>query len=368
MSEKEKLLENFIEKSGKSKQEIEKLVADKVNELSGLVSEEGAIYILANELNVKLDQDRPKREVDEIKIENITEPKTPTSLMCKVIKIYDKVNFSSKSGSEGSVQSILVGDETGIIRVVFWNDKTEILENVHDKDILKIINAYTRENTNSERIEIHFGQYSDIEINPEGIEIELPEFTPTQIEFKDKKVNELEEGDKNVKISGVITSFDIPRYYFGCPQCFKKVFQDEGIYKCAQHDEVEARRIPIVNIIVDDGTASLTIVGFRDRAEELTNLKTEDLLKLTEDIDKYNAFSKSMIGGKLEVGGNVSLSQLTGDKQVLANQVLNLEIKEIEEIAKELVEEDKEKNKNQNSSIDDEDLELDEIDFDDDLL
>lgn len=49
MTEKDKLLNDLVEKSGKDKEEIEKMISEKTNELSGLVSEEGAIYILANE-------------------------------------------------------------------------------------------------------------------------------------------------------------------------------------------------------------------------------------------------------------------------------------------------------------------------------
>lgn len=70
---------------------------------------------------------------------------------------------------------------------------------------------------------------------------------------------------------------------------------------------------------------------------------TDEILGLSEDIDKYNDFSNRIIGSKLEVGGNVGLSSLTGDKQVLTNQVMNLEISDVDDIAEELVEESEEK-------------------------
>ena len=225
MGEKEKLLNNLIEKSGKSKEELDKLIAEKVDELSGLVSDEGAIYIIANDLGVRLEAEKAKKDADSVKIEDITEPKTPVSFLCKVIRIYNRVTFSSGDGSEGSVQSVLVGDETGVIRIVFWHEKADILENIHDGDILNVSNAYTRENTRSERIEVHYGQYSDIEVNPKGVNIELKEFVPSEVEFTEKKVTELGDSDRNVKIKAIITDFEIPRFYFGCPECFKKCFK-----------------------------------------------------------------------------------------------------------------------------------------------
>lgn len=381
MTEKEKLLNNLIEKSDKSTDEIQKLVADKVNELSGLVSEEGAIYIIANDLGVRLDADKPKKDADLVKIEEITQPKTPISFACKVIRIYDLINFSNSKGTQGSVRSVLVGDETGIIRVVFWNDKTELLENIHESDILKITNAYTRENTNSERIEIHYGQYSDIEVNPKDLEIKLKEMPTSQIDFTAKKISEITEEDKNISIKATITDFDIPRFYLACPECFKKVFQDEGTFKCAEHNEVEAIKVPIVNLIVDDGSGSLSVVSFRDRAEKIVNMKSNEIISLTEDVDKYRNFSKAIIGSSVEVAGNIGLNNMTGEKQLLVNQILNVEIKTIEEVTEELIEEDKkekegennvEKNKekenNKKTSDDDIDIEIEEIDIDDDLL
>lgn len=372
MTEKEKLLQNLIEKSGKKPGEIEKLVNDKVNELSGLVSIEGAIYIVANELEVRLDSEKPKKEANFQKIDKITEPKTPVSLQCKVIRKYDRVTFSSSSGNEGAVQSLLVGDESGIIRIVFWNDKTELVENIHEGDILKVSNAYTRENANSERIEIHYGQYSDLEVNPKRVKIEMPEYKASNIEFTHKKIADLEENERNIKLAGMITDFDIPRFYLACPECFKKVFQDDGTQKCAIHEEVKAIRVPIVNIVIDDGSSSIVAVGFRDKAEAITKSKADEIISLTENIEKYQNFSKKMIGSKVELGGNISENNMTGEKQFLINQVLSLEIKTVEEITEELVKEEKSKPKKENKvkeiEEDDIDVEIEEIDFDDDML
>ncbi len=383
MSERDKLFKSLVKKSGKAEEEISNLIKEKVDELSGLVSEEGAIYIIANDLGVRLETDKPKKDADMVKIEDITEPKTPVSFMCKVLRKYDRVTFSSSNGSEGSVQSVLAGDETGVIRVVFWNDKTEILENIHDKDILKIINAYTRENNNSERIEVHYGQYSDIEVNPKGVDIKVQEMK-SDIDFKKKKINELEEGERNVSIEGIVTDFEIPRFYLACPDCFKKVFQDEGSYKCAEHNDVEPMKVPIVNIIIDDGSGSLGTVSFRDRAEQITKLSKEDIIGLTEDIDKYREFSKKMIGNKVSIGGNVGVSNLTGEKQFLVNQIIGVAVKTVDEVAQELIDEEKSDKKmntetksdsskhkeemDKKSFDDDMDIDIEEIDIDDDLL
>lgn len=366
MIEKDKLMENLILKSGKSKEEISQMISDKVNELSGLVSEEGAIYIIANELDIKLDSDRPKQDANFVKISQITEPKTPTSLECKVIKKYDKINFSSKTGSEGSVQSMLVGDDTGVIRLTFWNDQTDLLDNIHDGDILRISNAYTRENSQMpERLDVHYGQYSSLEANPEGVEVKVVDYRPS-MEFSEKKISELKEGDKNIKVNVLVTDFDIPRFYLACPHTFKKVFQDEGKYLSPEHGEVEPIKVPIVNLLVDDGTGTIGAVGFRDRAEQITKLNSQEIISLTEDIEKYKNFTKNIIGAKLELVGNLGQNNMTGEPQLLVNQVLLVEISPKTE---ETNSNEKKEEKNEEVSLDEfDDFEIEEIEIDDDLL
>jgi len=370
MTEKEKLVENLVEKSKKSKDEIFKLIEEKVEELSGLVSEEGAIYIVANELGVRLDADKVKKEAEVTKIDKITEPKMPMSVIGKVIKKYDKVTFNS-GGNEGCVQSILIGDETGIIRIVFWHEKTELLENLNESDIVNISNAYTRENNQTKgRIEIHYGQYSDLVINPEGVEIKTKEFTPQSIEFTKKKITDLEEGDRNIEIEGIVADFEIPRFYLGCPQCFKKVSSQEEGSQCAEHGEVEGSRVPIVNLAVDDGTSTIPVVGFRDRAEDVTKLSTAQIILLAEDINKFNDFTKSIVGSKIKIGGNVSSNTMTGEAQFLVNKVLEIEFTPSSQATpksspSKSLDDSKKKKKTEE---DDFDLDIDEIDIDDDLL
>ena len=184
------------------------------------------------------------------------------------------------------------------------------------------------------------------------------------IDFTAKKISEIEEGDRNIELEVTIADVDIPRFYLGCPQCFKKVFQDEDSQKCPEHGEVEATKVPIMNIIGDDGTGSLGLVAFRDRAEQLSKKSSEDIIGLTEDVDKYKLFSKQIIGAKAKLGGNVSTNNMTGEPQFLVNQVMEIELKEVSE---EEIEEEK-KQEASTMELDEDDLDIEEIDIDDDLL
>lgn len=289
-----------------------------------------------------------------------------------------------KSGGKGQIRSLLVGDETGIIRCAFWGSKADLLEEVERDMIVEMKNIYVRENANTSRMEIHFGDYSELVVSPDGtknIEVKnvRPQSTPKQIE-------EIELEDRNISIKATIVDIDIPRFYLGCPHTFKKVFVDEGKYISPEHGEVEPIKIPITNCVVNDSTGTIGIVAFRDRAEELFSRKSDDIVGLAEDLEKYRDVSKELVGSQIEVVGNVGENQMTGEMQLIINDVVFMEKKNEEQVADEIVKHtnqspnnenipnesssNKEVEKNKSASLDDsfdDDLDIEEIDIDDDL-
>src|SRR3989338_6451649 len=100
--------------------QLEQRVKDKINELSGLVSEEGAMNIIANELGIELLP--PQRE------------------KLKVKEIYPGMR---------NVCSVIVGDETGTLRLVFWNDQVSVAESLQENDVVLVTNGYVKESTNN---------------------------------------------------------------------------------------------------------------------------------------------------------------------------------------------------------------------------
>ena len=387
MESLDKLYETLSSKSSQEISYLKNLVEKKVKDLSGLVSEEGAIYIVANELGVKLEaktQASVPSSQDYVKIEQINQPNVSLNLASKVLKKYDLVEFTMKSGDKGQIQSVLVGDETGIIRVAFWGDKAELLQEVERDTILDIKNVYVRENTTTSRMELHFSQYSDLVVNPDYIQdIQVKNVRP---QSTPKLIEELELEDRNVSIKATIVDIDVPRFYLGCPHTFKKVFNDDGKYISPEHGEVDPIKIPITNVVVNDSSGTMSIVAFRDRAELLFSKSSEEIVKLAEDLESYREVSKNLVGSLVEVVGNVGENQMTGELQLIVNDVvfvnktegeladmvekdskdsLQKEEKNSTEISQDL--EENNKRKQEDDSFMDDDLDLEEIDLDDDL-
>jgi ssDNA-binding replication factor A large subunit len=130
-----------------SEQEITDKIQNKLRQLSGLISEEGAAHIIANELGVKL-----MDSSGALQIENILAGMRNVELSGKVVRKYELREFSTEKRS-GKMGSFLVADSTGIIRVVLWNDQADHLDALKEGTIIQLKGAYARENNG--RKELH---------------------------------------------------------------------------------------------------------------------------------------------------------------------------------------------------------------------
>lgn len=138
-------------------------------------------------------------------IVTLTENVNNLTLIGKVLDIYDLRNFQSQNG-EGKVQSISVGDQTGIIKVTIWNEQTDQIANLQLNDLIKITNCYTKINNYSQQLEINAGKYADISINPPELKPENYTLIPKLLHFAD-----IESKETAVSIRLMVTDKLEPR-------------------------------------------------------------------------------------------------------------------------------------------------------------
>jgi hypothetical protein len=86
----------------------------------------------------------------------------------KIAKIHKPHEFTRKDGSKGKVGSFTIKDESGTIRVVVWDDKTQLFNeksfNIGKEIVLE--NVYSKLNTfkGLSKIELHVGRYSRLNL------------------------------------------------------------------------------------------------------------------------------------------------------------------------------------------------------------
>jgi len=303
----DQILEKIQESSNKPKSEIDSLIENKQKQLSDLISKEGAAHIIANELNIKLYDNIQKR----YKIKDLISGMNSIEVLVKISQIYGVRSFK-KNEREGKVANLLVGDETGACRAVMWDMNTiSKLENkeISENQSILIKNGYIRENNGFK--EIHLGSRAEVEISKEDVEFSNMRQTET------KKIASLNVNDF-ASIEGTVVQVFEPRFYNACPECRKKVSEEN---KCEAHGNVVPNETPIVNIYLDDGTENIRLVLFNETAKKLVN--NIETLKNPDD------FRDEVLGKQIKATGKVTNNESFQRNEFRVNSIEEIKAEEV---------------------------------------
>ncbi|MEK6812949.1 MAG: OB-fold nucleic acid binding domain-containing protein [Nanoarchaeota archaeon] len=303
-----------------SVEEIEGRVKEKLQKLSDLLSKEGAAHIVANELGVKLFDDLRYRQ---FRISDLVGGMRSVTIAGKVMKIGNVISYK-KETREGKVANLFLADASGKMRVVLWDAKhIKLIEDgqIKEGDVLKVTKANVRANNGF--TELHLNNFSELFVNPPGIA--FPDVVDMQqLHFIDKKIQELQEKDDPVAITGTIVQAFEPRFYPACVDCGKKAFPEGEQYRCVEHGIIAIEFVPILNTFLDDGTDGIRVVAFRNQAERILNLSKEEVLKFKEDAPSFEAFKNQLLGRQFKLVGKVTKNEMAGRNEFVARLVLDV--------------------------------------------
>ncbi|ADB59315.1 nucleic acid binding OB-fold tRNA/helicase-type [Haloterrigena turkmenica DSM 5511] len=108
--------------------------------------------------------------------------------------------FDRDDGSEGKVSNLVLGDETGRIRVTLWDEQADLATEFDPGETVEVIDGYVKERDGN--LELHVGNRGAVEEVDEEVEY-VPESTP---------IEDLEIG-QTVDIAGVVRSADPKRTF-----------------------------------------------------------------------------------------------------------------------------------------------------------
>lgn len=314
----DEIVTKLKEEKNLSEDEINTRVKDKLRQLSDLISKEGAAHIVANELGVNI-----VNLSREVKVNKLIDGMSNVTLIGKVIKLNEIIKFN-RNGKGGKVVSFMFGDETGMVRGVFW-DVNHIKEvesgNLKEGVILKIKNGYVRLNNGYK--EVHLGSRGEMEINPAGVVIDNVS-NNIGFDFVKKKISELNEGDLNVGVFGTIVQVFELKFYEACSVCGKKVEIDGEQRQCKEHGNVNVEYVPILNLFFDDGTESLKAVAFRNQAIELLGVSKKEILEMKGDLSKFEEAKQDLLGKQLFLIGRTVKNGVFDTKEMTIQRVLEV--------------------------------------------
>lgn len=172
---------------------IDELSEGDVLKIAGTPKEgwNGGVEVSASQVEPTTDVEVDVVE-DAANVEEIQQGMDGVSLEARVLSVSGMNTFDRDDGSEGRVANLVVGDQTGWMRITMWDERAPEAGNYSAGDCVRVVNGYAKERDGS--VELHVGSRGRVERIDEEIEFD-PDVTPI----------EMVELDEVCDVAGVIT-------------------------------------------------------------------------------------------------------------------------------------------------------------------
>jgi ssDNA-binding replication factor A large subunit len=331
----DEIIEKICEHSNMSQKKVVQLIEEKEDELSGLVSKEGAAYIVAREFGISLLRESKKQ----LKVNSLTEGLTSVDLVARVIRISETREFQ-KEDRKGSVANLILGDETGMVRLSLWNEEIEHIAELGLKegDVVKLTRGYVKmDNRGNLDLRLGKGKIEKVEE-----EVKMPELTGLRSDFgvvKRKHLSEAKEGETLETRACLVQVFRKNPFFEVCPTCGLRMKNKAGKWACDQHGELKPDYNVVISGVLDDGYGNLRIVFFREMAEKLFGKTAQELRAYAQErVDPMAVFDGfELLGKDYVIRGRVRKNDLTENLEMIANGIEEPDVrKEFELLLKEV--------------------------------
>lgn len=316
----DELVTKIAEETELDEDEARDKIDQKSEEFSGLVSEEGAAHLVAREHGVNLSKDADK----ELKIESVVPGMNRVNLKAQVVRITDPNTFTRENDDgeeeEGVVQNLILGDETGTLRMSLWDDQTELTEKVDEGDNIQISNAYSKEGYRNDA-ELRIGDSTKIKrIGDDEIDDVQQETSSSggSNSYERATIDTIVDENANYEVQGeVVQVYTNSPFYRVCPECETSLKEDDD-YDCPDHGDVDAEYRLVLSTILDDGFGNIRCLFFRDQAKKLLEAEGEDFNGNTQKVEEH---AEKIQGKRIIVRGRSQENDFFDAMEILVNEM-----------------------------------------------
>ena len=107
---------------------------------------------------------------DSVKVSDITDENKTANLSARIVSAFEVKEFTRSDGTKGRVGSLIVGDETGKIKVTLWDNAADLLKNGEIK-VGQTVHISGSVKYGYSGIEIHVGNNDVLTRSEEQIEV-----------------------------------------------------------------------------------------------------------------------------------------------------------------------------------------------------
>ncbi|WP_299524585.1 replication factor A [uncultured Methanobrevibacter sp.] len=244
----------------------------------------------------------------------------------RVIEANDVHEFNRDDGTKGFVKSLEIADNSGSINVTLWNENAKKEWNAGDA--IKFQDPQITYRNDS--LEINVSRSTSI-LEPNETELEE---LPTYDELKEsiyvpKTIESLEDDDRNVRITGTLKEvFGNKVLITKCPSCGNTIDQSSEEFVCEFCGDTidEPRYLLMIPARLEDDTGEISITFFDNLAEELLDMKKEEIISITDngsDLGVMEGKIDDLNGLTVEVITNVSFDDYNEEIRLNPKRILS---------------------------------------------
>ena len=176
---------------------LERLQAERTR-TGGLLGDETLLRLIAAKYGVQVQQNTIQSS-GTLSTSRLFAGLYDVTVAGRLIAVFPAKTFQGAEKS-GKFATLMLADMEGLLRVVLWNEKAELVEKGELKagQAVRLLHGYTREDRYG-KTELHLGSKSQIEHEPENKAEKYP-----SIEKFTEKINTLNFNSGNVHLCGVV--------------------------------------------------------------------------------------------------------------------------------------------------------------------
>ncbi len=226
------------------------------------------------------EEEYPIVERRTVKLSELTPEMRDVDVEVVVQRVYPATVFAREGGGEGRRKAMIIADDTGSVRAVFWDENALLVEDVKEGDRLKIENAYTKIGLQGD-VELHVGKLAQVTV----------EHTAATV---GRKVNiaVLEPDMAAVDVEG-------------------EVVEDASVKEFTRSDGTTGN---MASLVIKDETGTVRVVAWGEQADMVADAEVGDTLKVRR--------------GYTRIG-------LSGDVEVHVGRFSNVEVASTEDFSEE---------------------------------
>ncbi|MFH1225057.1 MAG: hypothetical protein V1676_04605 [Candidatus Diapherotrites archaeon] len=246
---KDSVMEKVVQGSGKTHEEIAQMVAEKRKRFEGLLTDSGALFMVARELGVELELER-NLPASGMKLSQLEAGMQNVDLVARAMHIFAPREFE-KNGKRGVLCNMVVADSSAEMRLTLWHRDVKKLEELCAERGAIMALKGCRVGAYNGKAQLDLGFGGDFSLAGASSE-RLPECTA-----KPCKLSELTAGQQNVDAYARVARI------FG-----EREFEKEG------------RRGKVVNFEIADEGAVVRAAAWNEIADSVKKLKEGDPIKI----------------------------------------------------------------------------------------